>query len=120
MLIKRKNTGYFDGSFGLPSGHLEPGEKPTECAVREVKEEVGVDIKNPEFVCMIFNTVGDQPHYANFFFKVSSWEGEVKNMEPEKCDELIWKSWDGLPENLTPETRKALENYQSGDFYSEI
>jgi len=32
------------GHIGIPKGHIEPGETPEECAVREVLEETGVHI----------------------------------------------------------------------------
>jgi mutator protein MutT len=32
------------GLWNLPAGHVDPGETPQEAAVREVKEEVGLDI----------------------------------------------------------------------------
>jgi hypothetical protein len=37
LLSKRLNTGFKDGLFGLPGGHLNPGESPIAAAVREVR-----------------------------------------------------------------------------------
>ncbi len=34
--------------YALPGGHLEPGENPLECLKREIKEELGIEIKNAE------------------------------------------------------------------------
>jgi 8-oxo-dGTP pyrophosphatase MutT (NUDIX family) len=31
------------GKLDLPKGHIEPGEEPETCALREVKEECGID-----------------------------------------------------------------------------
>ena len=36
LLSKRLNTGFKDGLFGLPGGHVNPGENPIAAAVREV------------------------------------------------------------------------------------
>ena len=44
LLLKRANTGYRDGYYSLPSGHLNGGEPAIRAAIREAKEEVGVDI----------------------------------------------------------------------------
>ncbi|HXT19293.1 MAG TPA: NUDIX domain-containing protein, partial [Thermoanaerobaculia bacterium] len=33
------------GRWQLPKGHVEPGEAPTEAAVREVREETGVSAR---------------------------------------------------------------------------
>ena len=45
LLSKRKNTGYKDGEYELPGGHLEENETIQECAIRETIEETGHDVK---------------------------------------------------------------------------
>jgi 8-oxo-dGTP pyrophosphatase MutT (NUDIX family) len=37
---RRSNTGWQDGKLSLPSGHVDPGELPTESAIRELEEEL--------------------------------------------------------------------------------
>jgi hypothetical protein len=44
LLAKRRNTGYGDGAYGLPAGHLEEGEAATLGMVREAAEELCVTI----------------------------------------------------------------------------
>ena len=44
LLIRRKGTGYRDGWYSMPSGHLEKGEAISAAAVREAREEVGIRI----------------------------------------------------------------------------
>lgn len=46
--LKRANTGYKDGTFALPSGHVEAGESFRQAAVRETWEEVGVRVSPNE------------------------------------------------------------------------
>lgn len=43
LLLIRKRRGLGAGKINAPGGRLEPGESPLEAALREVKEEVGVD-----------------------------------------------------------------------------
>ncbi len=47
LIVKNKrNDGIVDKSFwGIPKGHLEEGEKPTDTAVREVYEETGFRVE---------------------------------------------------------------------------
>ena len=44
LLAQRQGTGYADGQWHMPSGHLEEGESATECAAREGYEETGIKI----------------------------------------------------------------------------
>ena len=43
LLTRRQGSGYYDGWYGLPAGHVEAGELPTECLIREAKEEIDVE-----------------------------------------------------------------------------
>ena len=35
----------FPNMWDVPGGHVEPGETPEECIVREMKEEMGLDLE---------------------------------------------------------------------------
>jgi 8-oxo-dGTP diphosphatase len=48
LLLRRKYV-HGAGSWSTPGGHLEFGESPEECAIREAKEETGVDITDVKF-----------------------------------------------------------------------
>ncbi|HCY04455.1 MAG TPA: hypothetical protein DHU16_03305 [Gammaproteobacteria bacterium] len=47
VLLIHKKTGHGQGKISAPGGKLESGERVSECAAREVKEEVGIRITNP-------------------------------------------------------------------------
>ena len=47
----------------------------------------------------------------DFFFICKNWNGEVKNMEPHKCDNLDWFNINELPDNIIPYIRDAILNY---------
>jgi 8-oxo-dGTP diphosphatase len=119
-MLRRFNTGYQDGNYGLPAGHLEAGEMPTAGTVREVVEEIGVDLKSEELsiVHIMYRHCSDHER-VDFFFTAKNWSGEVTNVEPHRCDDVSWFPLDNLPENTVPYIKTALDNYRAGTFYSE-
>lgn len=112
LLLRRYNTGYEDGNYSVVAGHLNGGEKIIAAAIREAKEEVGIDIleKDVEVVQMMHRISNDER--IDFFVAVSAWGGEITNNEPDKCDHLAWFPLDQLPENTIPYVRQAIKNYQ--------
>ena len=43
----KKQQDYHEGKWNGLGGKIDPGETPEECAIREVKEESGLDLVNP-------------------------------------------------------------------------
>jgi 8-oxo-dGTP diphosphatase len=120
---KRINTGYQDGNYQFPAGHVEEGELPTHAIIREAKEEVNVDLSpaDLQLIHVSFRPKHDQTgDRVEFFFKAKTWGGELKNMEPEKCEDLKWIKIDELPENTVFHVKKAMESIQKGEFFNEI
>jgi 8-oxo-dGTP diphosphatase len=124
VLIKRRNTGYRDGEYTLPAGHVEENESPIEATTREVKEEVGVEmnIADLKFATVVYHFAenGNDRYYIDFFFVCQKWLGEPQNMEPEKCDEIGWFDINNLPENTMPNVKLAIEDYLNKETYSEL
>jgi len=121
LLSKRKNTGYRDGQYSLPAGHIEEGEYALEAAAREAKEETGVDIAQEDLVLahVMYRICADHVR-ADYFFEVKKYSGDITNPEPEKCDGLDWYPLLNLPDNTVLYIRAALESYASGQIYSEF
>ena len=124
LLLKRANTGYFDGFYSVPAGHVDGGEPAIEAAVREVKEEVGVTIK-PENLKLAHTVhwVSPVPYKherIGLFFESANWTGKLMNNEPEKCSEIKWVNIAKLPDKLVPEAKSALENYFKDIGYSDF
>lgn len=124
LLIKRANTGYYDGSWSLPAGHFEEGETARDVAVREVKEEVGLAIFPGDLVLAHIShrqsPIPQKHERMDLFFKVKNWEGEPINAEPHKHEEIKWFSLKKLPKNMVPEVQNAINNITKGKFYSEF
>lgn len=120
LLQRRFQTGFEDGNYGLPAGHLDGNETAREGCVREIVEEIGVRI-SPEHLSVIhvMHRKAAQDERIDFFMTTTTYEGEVYNKEPDKCDDLRWFSLDNLPENVVDYIKVAIEHYNNGVAYSE-
>ena len=121
LLARRANTGYCDGQYSLPAGHVESGESFTQALVREVGEEIGIQVtsKQARVAHILHRKAEDGSERVDTFYTTETWVGEVKDLEPEKCDDLAWFPMAELPENTIPYIRSVLENIEKGIFYSE-
>jgi 8-oxo-dGTP diphosphatase len=119
LLLKRFNTGYMDGKYSVPAGHLDGEESVRMAGIREGREEVGVEIEPSQmvFAGVFHRHEGDER--VDFFFLVRNWGGEPVNCEAGKCSELRWSEIDHLPENTIPYIRRAIENVRFGVLFEE-
>jgi len=118
LLSRRYNTGYEDGKYSVPAGHVELGESLLQTARREAWEETGVRLLPQDIQWVhVMQRKGEEVR-VDFFASVAAWQGEIRNMEPDKCDELRWCAFDGLPENTIPYVRQALGHYLDGVTFS--
>lgn len=123
LLIRRYNTGYMDGKYSLPAGHLDGGESATRALVREAKEEIGIKLKSKDlrFLHVLHRRAAERDHErVDFFFEASKWLGSVINAEPDKCDDLKWTEISKLPKQMVPEVRYVLDKISAGEIYSEL
>ncbi|MGE0599397.1 MAG: NUDIX domain-containing protein [Dehalococcoidia bacterium] len=120
LLLRRANTGYEDGNYSVPAGHLDGGETVTQAAIRESLEEVGTAIRAEALEHAVVMHRRAEAERIDFFMTATEWDGEPRNREPEKCDELRWAPTDGLPANVVPYVRRAIEAWMDGERYLEF
>jgi 8-oxo-dGTP diphosphatase len=120
LLIRRFNTGYADGQYSVPAGHLDGGETVIAAAAREALEEVGVRIEpqDIEFSSVMHRLDGEER--VDFFVNIRGWDREPFNAEPDKCDEIRWVDYGDLPANTIPYIRQALQNHRQGTRFDEF
>ncbi len=118
LLGRRQNTGFEDGSFHLPAGHLEGGESLLTALLREAWEELGIqlDPDHPRLVHVMHHSAAGGR--LSFFFEVTEWLGQIVNKEPEKCKSLDWYPLVELPARTIPYTQQAIAAYLSGSYLS--
>lgn len=121
LLLRRYNTGWEDGKYSVPAGHVDGKEKISDAMMREAKEEIGVTVKanDLQFVHVMYRKQANQER-IDFFFTATQWQGEVKNNEPHKCDDLRWFTIGKLPQNTIPYVRSAIEGYRNRIFFFEF
>jgi 8-oxo-dGTP diphosphatase len=120
LLARRHNTGYEDGNFSVPAGHLDGGEPVSAAMVREGREEIGILLRPRDLrVVHVMHRQAAGGERVDFFLAADRWDGEPRIMEPDKCDRLEWHPVDGLPANVVPYVRAALGHVRRGVRYSE-
>lgn len=122
LLLRRFNTGYKDGQYSLVAGHVDEGETFTDALIREAREESGLEILRTKIKTvhvMHRRSDFDGSQRVDVFHLVKDFNGEPKNIESHKCDDLSWFDIDHLPENTIPYIRVAIENIKNGIIYSE-
>ncbi len=123
LLMRRQNSGYYDGWYSIPAGHVEAGELPMGGLIREVFEELGttLDQKDLELVHTMYRAKHDETgERVDLFFMVGKWSGEPKINEPHKCDDIRWFPVNNLPENTMHHVRDAVLKSEKGILYSEV
>jgi 8-oxo-dGTP diphosphatase len=121
LFMRRSNTGYMDGFFGLPSGHLEGCESLKQATIRECWEEIGIKIlENDLNLLHIAHRYDKQDERMDFFFETKKYSGTFFNKEPHKCSEIKWLN---IGDNEIIDYIKTvlykienLENYSDFDF----
>lgn len=108
LLMRRAGTGFFDGLFSLPGGHVEPGESIVRTAARELEEEAGLQLREEDAELLgVVHRLSDT-NRIDFFVRAHRWTGEPRIAEPHKCDRLEWCARDALPADTVPYVRRAL------------
>ena len=121
LLLRRFNTGWGDGNYSLPSGHLDGKENVIDALIREAKEETGIDIERKDVrVAHVMNRNSKEREYIDFYLTADRWTGTPTNMEPDKCDDLSWCQLAALPPNMMPFVRRAIHDSRNGIHFSEF
>ena len=90
LLCHRVSTRrWYPNVWDLPGGHVEGGEAPTAALVRELREELNIEVAEPEGQCR-FHLEGDG--FDMSVWQLSTWVGVPSNAAPEEHDDIGWFS----------------------------
>lgn len=110
VLLMRRNGAHGSGTWSTPGGHLEQGETPEQCAVREAREETGIEIGDVRFHAVTNDVFDSGQHYVTLWLEAEYGGGEAAVRSPREVTDVGWFRWDRLPAPLF----LPLENLLAG------
>jgi 8-oxo-dGTP pyrophosphatase MutT (NUDIX family) len=122
LLVRRYNTGYKDGFFTFPAGHVDQGELPHESMLREIVEEIGIRCEAGSLIPVhaMYRISDSGRTYVDYFFEISKYGGSPENKEPHKCDKIEWFEMDNIPDNTLPHVKTVLGLLKNNVYLSEV
>lgn len=119
LLQLRHGTGYLDGHWAVPAGHVEAGETVFEAACREAAEELGITVEPADLepLTVMHRTqpgAGPIDERVDFFFACSRWGGEPRIVEADKAADLRWARAGSLPSPVVPHELQVLQQHWAG------
>lgn len=105
-----------EGTWTMPGGKLEYGESFEDGAIREVKEETNLSLKDIKVICFN-NDMNEFAHFVTIGLFSDDFSGEVKIMEPDEIIEWQWFNFNDLPSPIYFPSAKIIENYKRKLFY---
>ena len=102
------------------NGEVLLGKRFEQCAIREIEEEIGIAITEPQVIGISNNLETYQlegKHTVSICMIAQHQGDEPKLMEPDKCSEIRWCSPDDLPEPHFEASRNSIALWKSKQFY---
>lgn len=114
LLLIRRVKAPEAGCWGLPGGKVDLFETAAQAAMREVREEVGLETVAGPLLCVVdqIDRVAGT-HWVAPVYRVASVQGEPHLCEPHKHDGLGWFALDALPQPLTIATQVAVQAFNT-------
>ena len=106
LIAKRPNKKHLSGFWEFPGGKVEKGESPENALVREVKEELNIDINNKCIAPLTFSEFDYKKfHLLLLLYVCRRWEGEPMSMEK---NEIKWVKSNTLRQYKMPPADDSL------------
>lgn len=120
LLGRRIDDTHGNGEYSCGGGHVELRERLAESARREIREEWGIEVDLPRFLCVINLPGYDGLHYLSFGFKANWVSGQPHPEKAGEFDGFTWYPLDALPSPLFRPVPCYLEALRTGKSYFEL
>jgi len=114
LLVKRAREP-FAGMWAMPGGFQELGEHPSATAVREAKEETGIDIQLVNLLGVYVERMSDDDFRQVTVFIADCAPGSVPH-SGDDASACKWFALDGLPDSLLPFHRQRIVDFHNRVF----
>ncbi len=109
LLAERLNDREFAGYWEFPGGKVDPGEAREAALIRELAEELGIEIVRFEYFLSLEHDYADRQVHIEFFL-VTEWQREARGMLGQG---LKWLPVDEIPRvRLLPANEAVVEKLQ--------
>ncbi len=109
LLAERPAGKSMAGLWEFPGGKVEPGERPEETLIRELKEELGIVVSEPCLAPLTFAShVYPEFHLLMPLYVCRRWEGTVT---PQENQRLAWVRPNRLREYPMPPADEPLVSH---------
>lgn len=93
LLTQRPQHADHGGQWEFPGGKLEPGEEAVDALIREVREEVGLEVLNAEFLTDVVHSYGPKQVLLHVYY-VNRFKGLPRKLESQI--DLCWANLNEL------------------------
>jgi ADP-ribose pyrophosphatase YjhB (NUDIX family) len=107
ILLAKRRVEPQKGMWDILGGFVDAGESIEECAVREMKEEAGLNVEIEEYLGSMADVYGGRPT-TPVMFRVKSIDGHKKPIAQDDVEELRWFSLNEIPKNIAFENVKII------------
>lgn len=102
------------GCWGLPGGKVDFLEPVEAAVIREIREELDITLRDIRLLCVVDQIDPERgEHWVAPTYTTSRFDGEPRNLEPEKHGGMGWFALNALPRPLTVATRAAVAALQA-------
>lgn len=112
VLVVKQTSGF----YGFPKGHVEIGETEKETAIRETKEETGLDIKIISDKRYTQSYIVKENVHKDVVFFIAKLENNNEKRQVEEIEEILWIDINEVEKILTYDSLKELWKEAKKDF----